>query len=91
MSGPSAGVTFASPNWREIVVHLLFPGLHHILIREKGWDDIQWSERPLMPLLTGPPQQEGLRQEIHLNSLSNRLLFMYEMLMRFPFRLPVPF
>lgn len=35
-------------------------------------------------------QEEGLRQETHLKSLSKRLLFMHEMLMMFPFRLPVP-
>lgn len=89
--GPSAGVTLTSPNWWEIIIPLWFPSPHHILIREKDWGDIQWSDHPLMPLQSGLTQEEGLRQEIHLNTLSKRLLFMYEMLMRFPFRLPVSF
>lgn len=58
-------------------VHLWFPSTHHILIREKDWDDIQWSGHPLMALQTGLTQEEGLLQEIHLNSLSKSLLFMY--------------
>ncbi len=51
--GPSAGVTLTSLNWREIVTHLWFPGPHHILIREKDWDDIRCSDHPLMPFQNG--------------------------------------
>lgn len=88
---PSVGVTFTSLNGQEIAVHLWFPSPHHILIREKDWDDIQWSDHHSVPLQTGLTQEEGLRQETHLSSLSKRLLFMHEMQMMVPFRLPVPF
>lgn len=58
---------------------------------KKTWGDIQWSGHLLMPLQPGLTQEEGLSEEIHLNNLSKRLLFMHEMLIRVPFRLPDPF